>query len=79
MTTETKKKLTAGRALAAQAMSDLAAVVRIAKTNPEARQAFINCCDSGSLIIDCAVDAEQGPVFTLASQLAAFLENGRAA
>lgn len=70
MTTE----INAGRGLAAQAMSDLAAVVRMAKTNPDAKLAFMGLCNNGSPVIDVAVDVEQGPVFTLAPALSTFLE-----
>lgn len=74
MTTENN----ADRGLAAQAVSDLTVVVRMAKTNPEARQAFMGFCNKGAPVIACAVDAEQGPVFTLAPALAMFLETEKA-
>lgn len=61
--------------MAAQAMYDLTVVVRIAKTNPDAKRAFMGLCNNGSPVIECTVNAEQGPVFTLAPALALFLEN----
>ena len=60
--------------MAAQAMYDLTVVVRIAKTNPDAKRAFMGLCNNGSPVIECTVDAEQGQ-FSPLPALALFLEN----